>query len=331
MEKMFKVYIYDEGEKPIFHYPKLKGIYASEGWFMKQMEGNKHYVVKDPTKAHMFYLPFSTFRLRYTLDGKGQHHKILIEFLKKYVDIIAGKYKFWNRTGGADHFLVACHDWAPQETIQYMSTCIRALCNANVAKGFIIGKDVSLPETNVRFENDPLRSLGGKPSSHRPYLAFFAGSMHGYIRSVLLQYWENKDPDMKIFGPLPRDGRPTYTEYMKSSKYCICARGYEVHTPRIVEAIFYDCVPVIISDNYVPPFFEVLDWEAFSVFVMEKDIPNLKQILLSIPKKRYLELQMRVKKVQKHFLWHKTPVKHDIFHMTLHSTWYNRVFQIKPN
>lgn len=46
-----------------------------------------------------------------------------------------------------------------------------------------------------------------------------------------------------------------------------------MNSPRVVEAIFYECVPVIISDNYVPPFFEVLEWEAFSVFVAEKDIP----------------------------------------------------------
>lgn len=328
MENTLKVYIYNEGEKPIFHQPKLKGIYASESWFMKLMEGNKQFVVKDPTKAHIFYLPFSAYRLR--LAFYDQRPKGLTGFLKNYVDIIAGKYPFWNRTGGSDHFLVACHDWAPQETIKYMGNCIRALCNSDVASGFIIGKDVSLPVTNVLYVDDPLRGLGGKPPSKRPFLAFFAGSMHGKLREILLQYWENKDPDMKIFGPLPQSEKLNYRQYMKSSKYCICARGYEVHTPRVVEAIFHECVPVILSDNYVPPFFEVLNWEAFSVFVLQKDVPNLKNILLSIPRKRYLELQKRVKKVQKHFLWHNNPVKHDIFHMTLHSIWYNRIFQIKP-
>ncbi|KAJ0511806.1 putative exostosin [Helianthus annuus] len=36
MEKTLKVYIYKEGEKPIFHPPEaiMKGMYASEGWFM---------------------------------------------------------------------------------------------------------------------------------------------------------------------------------------------------------------------------------------------------------------------------------------------------------
>ncbi|XP_019052984.1 PREDICTED: probable glycosyltransferase At3g07620 isoform X2 [Nelumbo nucifera] len=331
MERMLKVYIYKEGERPIFHQPPLKGIYASEGWFMKLMEANKHFVVKDPRKAHLFYLPFSSRMLEETLYVPNSHNqKNLIKHLKNYIDMIAAKYPFWNRTGGSDHFLVACHDWAPSETRQHMALCIKALCNADVSGDFKIGKDVSLPETYVRVPRDPLRDLGGKPLSKRSILAFFAGSMHGYVRPILLKYWENKDPDMKIFGRMGRSGKSkmNYIQHMKSSKYCICAKGYEVNSPRVVEAIFYECVPVIISDNFVPPFFEVLDWEAFSVFVLEKDIPNLKNILLSIPEEKYRRLQLGVKKAQRHFLWHTTPVKYDIFHMILHSVWYNRVFQI---
>lgn len=107
MERKLKVYIYREGEKPIFHQPKMRGIYASEGWFMKLMEGNKRFIVKDPKKAHLFYLPFSSQMLRTNLSD----NKKMEQYLDKYVNIIAGKYRFWNRTGGADHFLVACHDW----------------------------------------------------------------------------------------------------------------------------------------------------------------------------------------------------------------------------
>jgi len=216
---------------------------------------------------------------------------------------------------------------APGETKVEMANCIRALCNADVKEGFVFGKDASLPETYVRNAQIPTRDLGGNSASKRTTLAFFAGSMHGYVRPILLQHWENKDPDMKIFGKLPKSkGNRNYIQYMKSSKYCICAKGYEVNSPRVVEAIFYECVPVIISDNFVPPFFEVLNWESFAVIVLEKDIPNLKNILLSIPEKEYLRLQMRVKKVQHHFLWHKNPVRYDIFHMILHSVWYNRIF-----
>ncbi|GAB4852631.1 hypothetical protein Ancab_016845 [Ancistrocladus abbreviatus] len=333
MESTLKVYVYRDGEKPIFHQPILKGLYASEGWFMKLMEGNKRFVVKDPRKAHLFYMPFSSRMLEYTLYVRNSHNRTnLRQYVKEYSERLAAKYPFWNRTGGMDHFLVACHDWAPYETRHHMENCIKALCNADVTAGFKIGRDVSLPETYVRSARNPLRHLGGKAPSKREILAFYAGNNHGYLRPILLKYWKDKDTDMKIYGPMPRGvtSKMNYIQHMKSSKYCLCPKGYEVNSPRIIEAIFYECVPVIISDNFVPPFFEVLNWEAFSVIVAEKDIPNLKDILLSIPEEKYLALQLAVRKVQQHFLWHAKPIKYDLFYMTLHSIWYSRVFQIKP-
>ncbi|KAI3443738.1 hypothetical protein Pfo_000403 [Paulownia fortunei] len=333
MERVLKIYVYKEGEKPIFHQPILKGLYASEGWFMKLMEGNKRFVVKDPRKAHLFYMPFSSRMLEYTLYVRNSHNRTnLRQYLKDYSEMIAAKYRFWNRTGGADHFLVACHDWAPYETRHHMEHCIKALCNADVTMGFKIGRDVSFPEAYIRSARNPLRDLGGKPPSQRHVLAFYAGNMHGYVRPILLKYWRDNEPDMKILGPMPPgvESKMNYIYQMKSSKYCICPKGYEVNSPRIVEAIFYECIPVIISDNFVPPFFEVLNWDAFSVIIAEKDIPNLKNILVSIPEQKYLDMQLSVRKVQQHFLWHTKPVKYDLFHMTLHSIWYNRVFQIKP-
>lgn len=205
-----------------------------------------------------------------------------------------------------------------------MANCIRSLCNADLREGVQLGKDVSLPETYVQSSRNPLKSIGGYRPSKRPFLAFFAGQMHGYVRPTLLQYWENKDQDMKIFGSM---NKKDYIMHMKRSKYCICARGYEVNSPRVVEAISYECVPVIISDNFVAPFFETLNWESFAVFVLEKDIPNLKNILMSIPERTYQKMQKRVKRVQRHFLWHPSPQRYDIFHMILHSIWYTRVFR----
>lgn len=332
MERLLKVYVYMDGEKPIFHQPVLKGLYASEGWFMKLMEGNRQFSVKDPRKAHLFYMPFSSRILGSTLYVPNSHNRTgLRRYLKIYSEKLAAKYPFWNRTGGADHFLAACHDWAPYETRHHMEHCIKALCNTDVTEGFKIGRDVSLPETYVRSARNPQRDLGGKPPSQRQILAFYAGNMHGYLRPILLKHWKDKDPDMKIFGPMPPGvaSKMNYIQHMKSSKYCLCPKGYEVNSPRVVEAFFYECVPVIISDNFVPPFFEVLNWDAFAVILAEKDIPNLKNILLSISQEKYLEMQFAVRKVQRHFLWHAKPTKYDLFHMTLHSIWHNRVFQFK--
>ncbi|CAH9064712.1 unnamed protein product [Cuscuta epithymum] len=325
MEQTLKVYVYEEGERPIFHEFDLRGIYASEGWFMKQLTTKTKFVTKDPNIAHLFYLPFGSHNLEHTLYVPESHkHTNLIEYLNSYINLIKGRYPFWNRTCGGDHFLVACHDWAPEETRHHMANCIKSLCNADLREGFLFGKDTSLPETYMHSNLDPMRNIGGKAPSERSILAFFAGQMHGHVRPTLLKFWEDKDPSMKIVSHMKKS---QYMKHMKNSRYCICARGYEVNSPRVVEAISYDCVPVIISDNFVVPFLETLNWESFAVFVLEKDIPNLKNILESIPEKRYMEMHENVKRVQRHFIWHLNPEKYDIFHMILHSIWYTRVFR----
>ncbi|KAK8998150.1 hypothetical protein V6N11_012681 [Hibiscus sabdariffa] len=216
--------------------------------------------------------------------------------------------------------------------VELRDNTIKALCNADLNENFVVGRDVSLPETTIRTVRKPLRHIGGGIRvSQRPILAFFAGKMHGRVRPRLLKYWRDKDEDMKIYGSLPgRIARNmSYIRHMKSSKYCICPMGYEVNSPRIVEAIYYECVPVIIADNFVLPLSEVLEWTAFSVTVAEADIPKLKEILLAIPLKRYLKMLMNAKMVQKHFLWNPSPVRYDMFHMILHSIWYNRLNQIQ--
>ncbi|XP_019432662.1 PREDICTED: probable glycosyltransferase At5g25310 [Lupinus angustifolius] len=339
MEAILKVYIYPDGTRPIFHKSSLKGIYASEGWFMKLMEENKQFLTKDPEKAHLFYLPYSARQMALDLYVPGSHDlKPLSIFLRDYVNKIAAKYPFWNRTHGSDHFLVACHDWGPYIVSGHKElhrNTIKALCNADLSERiFIAGRDVSLPETTIRAPKKPLRYLGGNRVSLRPILAFFAGGMHGRVRPTLLKYWgADVDAEMKIYKRLPlRVARKmNYIQHMKSSKYCICPMGFEVNSPRIVEAIYYECVPVIIADNFVLPFSEVLDWSVFSVVVAEKDIPNLKDILLSIPMSKYLTMQNNVKMVQKHFLWNPRPIRYDIFHMILHSIWFNKLNQIQTS
>ncbi|XP_048561140.1 probable glycosyltransferase At5g25310 isoform X2 [Triticum urartu] len=335
MERLLKVFIYHDGAKPIFHSPELKGIYASEGWFMKLMEADRNFVVRDPNRAHLFYLPYSARQLEHNLYVPGSNTlDPLSIFVKNYIDMISAKFPHWNRTKGADHFFVACHDWGPYTTKlhdELRKNTIKALCNADVSEGvFIRGRDVSLPETYLKSARRPVRDIGGKPAAERSILAFFAGQMHGRVRPVLLKHWGGKDADMRIYTRIPRQitRRMNYAKHMKSSKYCICPMGYEVNSPRIVEAIYYECVPVIIADNFVLPFDDALDWTAFSVVVAEKDVPRLKEILLAIPESRYVTMRSNVKKVQRHFLWHAKPVKYDIFHMILHSVWFSRVNQV---
>lgn len=201
---------------------------------------------------------------------------------------------------------------------------IRVLCNANTSEGFNPQKDVSLPEISlIGGYFSPKLIHTPPPNASRPYFAFFAGGLHGPIRPYLFQHWKGRENDMQVFEYLPKN--KDYYSYMLKSKFCLCPSGYEVASPRIVEAIYSGCVPVILSDNYVLPFSDVLRWEAFSVQVETTQIPRLKEILSAIPEEKYRKLQEGVRVVRRHFMLNQPSKRFDMFHMILHSVWLRRI------
>lgn len=363
MEKLFRVYVYEEGEQPLFHDGPCKSIYSMEGRFIHTMELENPFHSRDPERAHVYFLPFSVTKMvKFLYRPKSFDMRPIKRTIVDYVDVIAQKYRYWNRSLGADHFILSCHDWVSQrvslESVVSRSrpryshrwkpaifnlvgelhllqapeassaksnlylNSIRVLCNANTSEGFDPSKDVSLPEINLKT-GLTAGIIGGPSASHRPTLAFFAGGLHGPIRPLLLEHWKGKDRDIQVYEYLPRG--MSYYDMMRKAKFCICPSGYEVASPRVVEAIYLECVPVIISDGYVLPFSDVLNWKSFSIQVAAKDIPNLKEILLGVSQRQYIRMQRRVRLVQRHFVVSTPPKRFDVFHMILHSIWLRRL------
>ncbi|XP_017644363.1 probable glycosyltransferase At5g03795 [Gossypium arboreum] len=327
MEKVFKIYVYKEGEPPIFHNGPCRSIYSSEGRFIHELEKGNFYTTKDPDEALVYFLPFSVVMLvHYLYEPETSNTDAIGRTVVDYINVISGKYPYWNRSLGADHFMLSCHDWGPR-TSSYVPhlfhKSIRVFCNANTSEGFNPSKDASFPEINL-LTGEVEGLLGGPSPSHRSILAFFAGRLHGYIRYLLLNEWKDKrDPDVQVFDQLPKG--VSYMSKLKNSRFCLCPSGYEVASPRIVEAIYAECVPVLISDSYVPPFSDVLNWKSFSIQVAVKDIPNIKEILMGVSQRQYLRMQRRVKQVQRHFVVNATPKRYDVFHMINHSIWLRRL------
>ncbi|WOL00498.1 putative glycosyltransferase [Canna indica] len=329
MEKRFKVWIYKEGEPPIVHDGPGASIYSIEGHFISEMERKANpFVAGHPRQAHVFFLPFSVVnivRYLYRPHADVDFSRPLKRTVADYVDVVASKYPYWNRSLGADHFMVSCHDWAPHlstANANLHSNSIRVICNANTSEGFKLGTDVTLPEVHLP-DGRLSRPARNQLRTEKTILAFFAGGRHGYIREALLDEWKGKDEQVVVHEYLPKG--VNYAELMSKSKFCLCPSGYEVASPRIVESIFMGCVPVIISVDYPPPFSDVLDWSKFSVEIPMKKIPEIKKILGAISEQRYKKLQMRVMQVQKHFVLNRPAERFDVIHMVLHSIWLRRI------
>ncbi|XP_060176974.1 probable glycosyltransferase At5g03795 isoform X2 [Lycium barbarum] len=326
MEKHFKIYVYEDGEPPVFHYSSSEGILGIEGILINQIELSK-FRTNDPEKAHVYFLPFSVYSIvSYVYVVDSHEWDPMKNTASDYIDSISRKYTYWNRSLGSDHFMLACHDWAPEisTAVPYLyKNSIRVLCNVNTSERFNPSKDVTLPE--IYLPHGSLKGLIGGPSpSQRSVLVFYAGGIHGYIRQVLMEQWgKNDDPQVEIHEYLPKN--VSYYGMIRKSKYCICPSGYEVASPRMVEALYMGCVPVLLKDHYVAPFSDVLNWGSFAVEMTSSDIPNLKKILMAIPQKKYNKMQRRGKTVRRHFEVNFPPKRYDVFHMILHSIWLRRL------
>ncbi|CAK8542849.1 unnamed protein product [Lathyrus sativus] len=323
MNTSFKIYVYPHKKDDPFANVLLpvksepSGNYASESYFKKALM-KSHFITKDPAQADLFFMPFSIASLRHDRRvGVGG----IKDFIRDYVQKINQNYPYWNRTGGADHFYVACHSvgrTAMEKAADVKFNAIQVVCSSSYfLSGYIAHKDACLPQIWPRNDVNSFNLV----SSNRKKLAFFAGAVNSPLRRIVVETWKN---DSEIFVHHGRLKTP-YADELLGSKFCLHVKGYEVNTARVGDSLYYGCVPVIVADYYDLPFVDVLNWKSFSVVVTALDIPFLKKILKGVVSSgEYLKLKRNVLKVREQFQWHSPPLDFDVFYMVMYELWLRR-------
>ena len=85
-----------------------------------------------PEQAHLFLLPFSVSKvIRYVYKPRRSRSDYdpdrLQRLVADYINILANRYPYWNRSKGADHFLVSCHDWVGQHSLLFVFCYVQKL------------------------------------------------------------------------------------------------------------------------------------------------------------------------------------------------------------
>jgi hypothetical protein len=78
-------------------------------------------------------------------------------------------------------------------------------------------------------------------------------------------------------GNRQHDFRQQYITSLRDSKFILCPRGMCPSSVRLFETMKAGRVPVIISDEWVPP--REIDWAQFAIFVPESELASLPNVL----------------------------------------------------
>ncbi|XP_059446436.1 probable glycosyltransferase At5g03795 [Corylus avellana] len=317
METYLKIYIYrDRDPGANFQSPReLTGMYGSEAYFFKNIK-ESGFLTTNPLKAHLFFIPISWHQMR----TEGTSYEKMITIVENYLESIISKYPYWNRTDGANHFFMICHDIGLEVTdgvTIFTKNLVRLVCPATYHTHSLPFGDIPLPPVNQSFSHPP----GGNalPQVNRTRIDPWAGIPNSLIRASLEEQWKDvTELESERVWNDTAEGYLLLHDKIHRTKFCICPHGFPANTALIADSIRYGCIPVIFTNYTDYPFADTLDWKKFSIILDKDDVNQLKDTLKGIREADFTVMQNNLNQVQKHFQWNSPPLRFDAFNMVLY-------------
>ncbi|AQK88208.1 putative beta-14-xylosyltransferase IRX10L [Zea mays] len=258
----------------------------------------------NPDEADWFYTPVYT-----TCDLTPWGHPLTVKsprMMRSAIQYVSKRWPYWNRTEGADHFFVTPHDFGAcfyfQEEKAIQRGVLPVLRRATLVQTFGQKNHVCLREGSITIPPyappHKIRAHIVPPETPRSIFVYFRGLFYDtandpeggyYARGARASVWENFKNNALF--DISTEHPPTYYEDMQRAIFCLCPLGWAPWSPRLVEAVVFGCIPVIIADDIVLPFADAIPWEEIAVFVPEDDVLRLDTILTSIPMDEILRKQ----------------------------------------
>lgn len=243
----------------------------------------------DPKEATFYIVPFTLQCLSF------------VAFNKSEVEYRLSQLPYWNN--GHNHIVF---DFTDQPNTFYTNKNVSVFKSAFSSEYYNSQKDVSIPQfPRYRFSEE----LVNEYCKNKTKLVSFKGHPrkgHNPIRDKLFEMNNNKELIIKEFSNnpkdfefslnkimeiIPSDDEYSYLNLLFKSRYSILPRGNGwALSYRHIEAMNVGSIPVIISDNYVLPFNELINWDSCCIRIKENEIEHLLKI---VKNNLYREDEMR--------------------------------------
>ena len=272
-----KFYLYPMKKIPIrikWDYDK----YFYKKWVLDSYNSlllNEHRT-NEPNKADFFIVSFTLQCLSF------------VGFNSEYIHKQLQQLPYWNN--GNNHIVF---DLTDSSKSFYKNKNLSIFKSAFSSIYYNSVKDVSIPQFPRYLLSDKLISNYKKDK-----LVTFKGNLRptfNKIRSKLLELNNDTDIIVKSFSNDPTEfefkikndleiivsnNRFSYLNLLLTSRFSILPKGNgHALSYRHLEAMNVKSIPIIISDNYILPFNELIDWNSCSIIILEKDIDNLIEII----------------------------------------------------
>lgn len=266
-----KIFVYDLPKKyqqPMpFSYPISDTTPNLEELFIDII--NKSNLITDnPNDADLFFIPIMFCGTFASLNNGNPS----TDFIKEFNEHI-NNLKYW-KTKNEKHFIIC--QWA-NGTLFDTKNAIVLHTSANKTNNHI---SLPLPTTPHIEKN-----------IKKKYIASFIGltkfANKNIVRENMLKILKNTAGFELIDGNKKKRSVKKFRELMYKSKFSLCPRGYGPSSYRLFEALQLGIPPVIISDEFIPPFQDKIDWKSISIRVDENKMSEIPQILNSITDYEY--------------------------------------------
>ncbi|CAE8650975.1 unnamed protein product, partial [Polarella glacialis] len=243
------------------------------------------FFVPDYRACHLHLAPNKLHKGLTRIEGDDFHSKIIRNHHEKYrqparaeelFKELVGSLEHFDRRKGMDHIFVFSDQgfivnfthtfpsWRDHISHSIFATT-EAFTPGCGQSCFSPWKDFVIPG---HLDLDRMQAIHNfsKPTHSRSLLFNFHGRLpinHDYyenvtVRKAITQFSEI--PDVSVGGFIEE-----YFEVMGDSHFCLIPEGTSSWTNHLYESFFAGCIPLILSDKFVLPFQELIDWPSLSI------------------------------------------------------------------